>query len=278
MTKQIPHTRHSKNGKPFVAGDRKEIRQAKQKLIPLASVNFKSFLRLIKTLSTLSNDVILKFSKNEGLTTRFMDPANVSLIDVKIGPKNLVTGLSDKSIGVNLDYLKKALLEIRKSKNPFARLDIDGVGLVIRSDNLKTSIHWIEPNHEFKEVKMPNLDQLDAVVSIGHANFLEFLDKIKDGYSVRLTSKPGGINWQTSDQYTDNDKRVDLESGVLQGENTGKSNITSEYSVEYLQTLKHIILEDKITLKFGTDYPLLLEISSPDKKISFILAPRVKND
>jgi hypothetical protein len=62
--------------------------------------------------------------------------------------------------------------------------------------------------------------------------------------------------------------------------NEGEDEVEARYSIEYLKKLiRASRLTDTVILKFGKDYPLLLEYNVTDKlQFRAILAPRVAND
>ncbi len=236
----------------------------------------------VNILSDLVSDVRIKLDPDK-LEIIAMDPANVAMIVFRLLNSAFVEydikGM--EVISVNLESLKHVLsrakpsdslvLELDEEKN---RLKIGLKGETKRNFNL-----GLIDIHE-KDQKIPDL-QFAGSVELNNVVFNEAIDDM-DIVSDSVSLSVNGGNFLIEAVGTTNDAKVEVRKSddtsiVLDGE---KEEIKSKYSITYLKKiLKGGKLTDKVSLKFGQDYPLQIEYKVTDKlHLMTLLAPRVSND
>ena len=215
----------------------------------------------------------------EGIDLIAMDPANISMVVLKLLPSAFATYevTEPQSITVNLDNFKQA---IKRSKpGDVLNLSLDKNKLVIDikgKSKKKFSIPLLE--REGKDRKVPNLE-FNAIVELDAS---ELKDIVEDasivGDALSFEANPDTFAAHAGDQGSK--VRIDLERGNQALVNLQvKEPVQAIYSVEYLKKMaKTSSLADTATVQFSKDYPLRLDFKSLNKfQMSFILAPRIEN-
>ena len=236
----------------------------------------------VNILSDLVSDVRIKLDSDK-LEIIAMDPANVAMIVFRLLNSAFteydVSGM--EVVSVNLDSLKQVLSRAKPSDSVVIELDEEKNKLKIglRGETKRNFSLGLIDYHE-KDQKIPELNFPGSV----NMSSLIFNDAIEDmsivSDSVSLSMVQG--NFLVEAVGTSNDAKVEVRTN----ENTvidldkEKEDIKSKYSVTYLKKiLKGGKFTDKVSLKFGQDYPLQIEYKVTDKlHLMTLLAPRVSND
>jgi len=237
----------------------------------------------VSIISDLVSDVQIKFDSDK-LEIIAMDPANVAMIVFKLLSSSFVEYdvQGEETIAINLDSLKQILnrakindkttLELDNEKNRL-KIILDGEGK--RNFNLGL-IDIREREQKIPELKFP------VSIEMNSGSFNEvvedmaiiadsiILSALKDEFIIEAAShvSDARVNIKPSDG-----NKIDFNAG-------DEDSIKSKYSVEYLKKIiKGSKLVDKVSLKFGSDYPLEINYSLTDKlQLRTILAQRVSND
>jgi len=236
----------------------------------------------VNILSDLVSDVRIKLDSDK-LEIIAMDPANVAMIVFRLLNSAFVEydvkGM--EVISVSLENLKQVLSRAKPSDNIVLELDEDKNKLKIglRGETKRNFNLGLIDIHE-KDQKVPDLQFAGAVdmSSVIFNDAIEDMGIVSD--SVSLSVSDGCFLVEAVG--TTNDAKVEVRKGDETNiELTGdKEDIKSKYSVTYLKKiLKGGKLTDKVSLKFGQDYPLQIEYKVTDKlHLMTLLAPRVSND
>jgi proliferating cell nuclear antigen len=234
----------------------------------------KLFSEIISIISELVLEVRIKVTQS-GMNIIAIDPANVAMTVFTLPSSSFseIDVEGEEVLGVSLDNLKAVLRRIKP-----------GSSLVItKQDNeLKLTIHdkikkeftlaLIEVEGEEKEV--PSLE-FSAKIEM---NARDFAEAIED--SCVVADRCSFIS--SADSFTMHAKgslhsfKSEFSSDEL---SIQSEDAHSRYSLEYLQKMiKATKITEKMTINFGTDYPLRLDFETPFIQLRFILAPRVETD
>jgi DNA polymerase III sliding clamp (beta) subunit (PCNA family) len=228
----------------------------------------------LKGVNALCGEVILKFDK-EGLHVISMDPANIAMVVGDI-PKYQFQELEvgeNPSYALNTGNLKALLARADKDSSVSLRFG-DKLDIIIQGKNIRKQFAMrLLADVEEKAEKLPDL-KFTAVVELPTKDFEESL---KDcdivGESVIFSVTDGKFNMSSRGDL----QLVNLAlPGTVKIEGDAK-NIVAKYSLEYLQKMI-LKASDKVKISFGRNYPLRMDYSNLEGKITFVLAPRVDND
>ena len=232
----------------------------------------------ITIISDLVSDVKLKISRDR-IELVAMDPANVAMVIFKLLSNAFVEYDvdGDKEICVNLESLKNIMkrakpsdtvtIELDEEKN---RLKIQLKGESTRTFNMSL-IDLDETEQKVPDLKFPLSIEVPTML---FDEAVEDMDIISESillsveHNKFLIKASGTTNSASTEITTDDETIITSET---------KEKVESRYSIEYLKKLiRASRLTDMVTIKFGNEYPLLLEYKVTDKlQFRAILAPRV---
>ncbi len=237
----------------------------------------------IGVISDLVSDVQIKFDSDK-LEIIAMDPANVAMIVFKLLSSSFVdyNVEGEETIAVNLDNFKQVLgrakpndtitLELDNERN---RLKVNLAGEGKRDFNLGL-IDIRDRDQKIPELNFPVSIVMD---SAAFNDVVEDMAIIAD--SIILTALKGEFTIEAASHVSDAKVNIkNSEENQIEFGGGDEDSIKSKYSVEYLKKIiKGSKLTDKVSLKFGSDYPLEINYSLTDRlQLRTILAPRVSND
>ena len=232
----------------------------------------------ITIISDLVTDVKFKVGKDK-IELIAMDPANVALVIFKLLSTAFVeyTVEEEKEIAVNLENLKNIMRRAKPTDTMTMELDDEKniLKIQLKGESTRTfNMSLIEIDEA--EQKVPDLK---FPISIETPTMLfdeavEDMDIISESILLSVDQKKffinasGTTNTASIEITTDDETTINAE---------GDEKVESRYSIEYLKKLiRASRLTDTVSLKFGKDYPLLLEYNVTDKlQFRAILAPRV---
>lgn len=225
----------------------------------------------------LISDLVLeaKIKINEfGLSIVAIDPANVSMISLKI-PKSSFEEFDskDESLGVNLDSLKKSLKRCKPTSQLILEKNENKLELKIEDKTKKSfSLNLIEIDSEDKEFPA-HLEFTTTVL----ANGQELIESIEDAQVVSdsclFISKENKFIVEAKDL---NSARTEFgtDAATVNGSDA-KSRYGIDYLTKFLKAARHF---DSTTLNFSSDHPLRVDFFSQSMTLSFLLAPRIETD
>ena len=231
------------------------------------------FSKSIDLISDLVLEAKIKISEF-GLSIVAIDPANVSMISLKI-PKSSFAEFDseDETLGISLDSLKKTLKRCKSTSQLVLEKNENKLELKIEDKTKKNfSLNLIEIDSEDKEFPA-HLEFTTSVL----ANPTELIESIEDAAVVA-----------DSCLFISNENKFIVEAKDLNSARTEFSadaatvtgaDAKSRYGIDYLtKFLKASKQFDTTTLNFSSDHPLRVDFVSSLMTLSFLLAPRIETD
>ncbi len=237
----------------------------------------------VSIISDLVSDVQIKFDSDK-LEIIAMDPANVAMIVFRLLSSSFVEYdvQGEETIAINLDSFKQILsrtkandkttLELDNEKNRL-KIMLDGEGK--RKFNLGL-IDIREREQKIPELKFPVSIEMNSSV---FNEVVEDMAIIAD--SIILSALKDEFIIEAASHVSDAKVNIKSNEGnQIEFGGGDEDSVKSKYSVEYLKKIiKGSKLTDKVSLKFGSDYPLEIVYGLTDRlQLRTILAPRVSND
>lgn len=243
-------------------------------------INLKTTTRRLRELITpihvLVDECKLNFTK-EGISTKVVDPSNISLISVDYPSELFDSYISDTTtIGLDLVELKnilkynepKSILDI-SSKNTTSEMGVES-SLFIDSDGFRDEICLLDPKNFRKDPLVPN-NYTSGNVSLQTKRFLKILNKsrfnLKDKYiDIRIEDEKFITNSDNDINKTTSETTPQIISGNGKG----------LYSIDELLKITKVIKSKTIDIEMGIDRPIKIKFDVSEKgKAEYILAPRI---
>ncbi|MCD6127951.1 MAG: proliferating cell nuclear antigen (pcna) [Methanomicrobia archaeon] len=213
--------------------------------------------------------------KEQGMYMRAMDPSHISMLDIEI-PKEMFEEYSiDKEmfLGVNMDEMKKIIYRAKPTDVLIINAEESRIYLTFVGDSKRKFglplIDVLEKRTKLPEIPFTATIKLsseifqdgikDASVVADHITF----EARKDAFYIRAQG-------DTSDIETVNEKDSLIEYDL-------KEEARATFNLSYLSDISKSIYGE-MTIKLGTDVPLMLEFEIDKAKVKFILAPRVERE
>jgi proliferating cell nuclear antigen len=232
----------------------------------------------IGSITTLIEEAAFKFTP-KSVSMRAMDPSHISMVDFELPAEAFdeYDVRDEVIVGVNLVDLDKILGRMRNDDSLLLEIPDDKSRLLVTFKGTSTRKLGI-PLIDVEEEKIPEPKiQFTAEVKLP-AGVLK--DGLKDAEmvsdSVQMIAEKGLFIMKAEGDKGVSEMR--LEEG-----DRGLSKIdvqrpaSAKFGLEYLlKMLKEASSDDEITLRLGTDLPLLMEIHIGKGGIRFFLAPRIE--
>ena len=237
----------------------------------------------INIISDLISDVQIKFDPDK-LEIIAMDPANVAMVVFRLLSSSFVEYDVDgeEIIAISLDNFKQILG--RSKPNDVLTLDLDSeknrLKINLKGDGDRNFslglIDLKERSQKIPDLKFPVSIEMnpsvfnDVVEDMAIIADSVILKAMKYSFVIEANShiSDANVNIKHGDET-----QIDFNAGE-------EDKVKSKYSVEYLKKIvKGSKLADRVTLRFGEDYPLEITYGVKDRlQLKTILAPRVSND
>ncbi len=206
----------------------------------------------------------------DGLTSKAVDPGNVSLVTAKIDRADFESFEFDGEtlIGVDLGRLADMLKVLKK--DDVVEFHASGEKLNLRSGSLNYTTNLIDLETIRKEPKVPDLD-LNAEITLEPQQFrraVEVCGKISD--SILLRAEKDGFYVEAEG---DIDKAV-FEFPADELIDFNRAQAKSYFSIELLKQIK--FSGNELFIKLGTDVPGIFELNHDRVSISHLIAPRIE--
>jgi len=235
--------------------------------------------RGIDAVAQLITETTLNLSP-DGISLTAMDPANVSLVDLKINKSAFEKYEIDKeqSIGISLEDLTQILKRAKADKPIELTLTKENRLEIVINDKTKFDIPLLDLGS--KPAKKPNLD---------FAATIDFKTSLLDDAISDTEIVSDAIIFQTEKDklniFAEGDGRK-VESSFGKDEDNiididSKESVKSMFPIDYLRKItKGTKMADSATLFLGKDYPLKIELKDDDGnfELSYVLAPRIENE
>ncbi|MFA4805274.1 hypothetical protein [Pyrococcus kukulkanii] len=221
---------------------------------------------IAKVLSAFLDDAAFEFKDGKVVVGGF-DPSRVVYILAEI-----TDGVFDEGggkYGVNLSQLKKVLNRAKKKDDVTIEFSNDKIKVTIEGTMKRTFVLPIVSAEEVQEVDVSNLP-LNAMFSVGAKELYEI---IKDAKlvtdAVKFIVKDGIVTIKASGDINEFEATFDdLEE--VDGE------AEAMYSVSFLEDFLKNIGSADLTVRLGTEAPMVAEAELMNGRITFLLAPRVE--
>lgn len=235
----------------------------------------------IDTISELIHEGLFKVS-SDSLYLKASDRATVAVVDFELMSDAFEELKCDeeKKIGVNLENLLEILKRVKGKDSLRLELKEDESKLKIIIEGASKRTFEI-PLLSLSEGEVPETSQLEFPAKLQLKSSL-----LKSGVSdaeivsdsVVFMAEDGKFNMEAGRSSSSVKIETEKDSDDLI-EIKADEKVKSRYPIEYLQKmLKASKISDVASLDFGSDYPMRLEFSEPEKvKMSFVLAPRVED-
>ena len=214
---------------------------------------------------------------NNGIEMKAMDPANITMVILKILPSAFAKYevKEPEEITLNLDNLKQALRRSKATDTLDLSLERNRLKLIFKGKSTKSFlIPLLEETKKKREV--PNLEfKAEAELESN-----EFEDYINDadvvGDALTIEARPDTLIFSAGE--TSSKVRIELEKNALISIKSEEPN-KAIYAIDYLKKIaKASKIANTVKLRFSTDYPIRLDYKALDRaQMSFILAPRIEN-
>jgi DNA polymerase III sliding clamp (beta) subunit (PCNA family) len=235
----------------------------------LCVIDLEKFKHCVKVLNEFVTEATFKVN-SAGIVIYEIDSANVELTAITIEPGEFIALTDDTEISnftINVTDLNKFLNTFKKGNIAFylnegeLTIKINDtikhvIKLINREDN-KTKIPEFKFNTEaelnFKDVKTI----ISQASSLGEALAFEYRN---NEFYLKVSSNTATTEFRPIvEQVITNNKSI------------------AKYSLEYLKKVfKHSISEN-VFIRFGSDYPLVVEQTERGFNVRYVLAPRVEN-
>lgn len=236
----------------------------------------------INTISEIIGEGIFEISK-DGISLVAADRAMVAVVDLNL-EKDLFEEYKcgEKSeVGINIENLLQILKRAGGSEKLELELPEDGSKLIVRMFGESTR-EFSLPLLDISRREVPETQDLDFSGSVEIKSSLlkkgiNDADVVSDVVIFKGTKESFVMSSGGDSSSTEMEVKKDSE-GLKKLES--EEEIKSTYPLEYLKKMiKASKISDVVSLKFGSDFPMKIEFSRPEKiRISFILAPRVSED
>ena len=236
---------------------------------------------ILKELAEFLESVGIKFSSNEGVRLRAMDPSHVMLVDLKI-PSTAFEEYSveqDTTLIIPLESVAKVLR--RAEKTDKLMISSDGTRLtlgLISKGNVQRTFTLPLLTGSYEEIPELSLEFSVQAKALGVAvaTALSILEDIGDTLKIRAFNE--GISLSSSSELSEVEIPLTMASGTLLEYQppTDGEEFYNVYSMEYVSSIASVAkLAETVTIKLGKDLPceIGLELGS-GTQLTLYVAPR----
>lgn len=232
--------------------------------------------KVVEIISEIVTEVRVKISEF-GMSITAMDPANVSMLNLKIPKSSFSQFESDnETLGINLDNFKQVLKRCGAGSSLVLERKGNLLDIVIQ-DRIRRNFTLNLIDIENEEIDFENkvlkwsfnanveMSSVDLIASIEDCAVVSdsCVFTIKDG---KFIIEAKSVNSAMS-EFSGDEAKIQA------------SDCKSKYSLEYIQKfIKGAKLCEKTLLHFSDDHPLKIDFKNPEMELNFVLAPRVENN
>jgi len=242
-------------------------------IVELEHPSAKTFMTILETLGNIVDEALLNFT-NEGVIVKALDPAKVSLIEIKLPPEAFLTFKVSKelSVGMNLSSLIKSVAKPKKTEKlvfraseEFYELVIEGVAVrryKYRSVEVSaTEVPEISLDFKVKALVLAQAFKA-AVKDLRGVGSIAFV--VEDDQNLYLRAAEGGAEAKLSK----------MGGSIL--ELTVDEPAKCIYDEDYIAKILNLTgIAENLEIKFGNDLPLRLSFNLVDGgSVNYLLAPK----
>lgn len=240
-----------------------------------ATIKNEVFSEFLGRLIAISDDAKIDVTE-DGLSAKMIDPADVALISSKLS-KDSFDSFEAKEFELGLDLVKINDYLSLAGKDTLLSFSIEENAnkLSISYDGFSYGIALLDSSTIRKTPRIPELD-LNAHANMPTREVLKIIkasEKIQSYLIVTIDEEQQSFKTLSSKDTQALVGEIDMEK--LISAPTGKAS--SLYSVDYLSKIFKSIKHDEISIKMGTDMPMIIESCIDEYSSSiFMLAPRIE--
>lgn len=225
---------------------------------------------------------------DEGLEINAADPANVAMVETKVGKSQFESFTTDGGvIGIDIERAIEALGHYDKDSLVDIHYDSKTRKLSLSADGLEITIALIAPNalQDYPDVSsldLPSVFEIDG----------ETLDRaIQSGEMVSEHISIGTVDQAAAESNKDkcffeaegdtDDVTLELteEEDNLTVQSIANDKVLSIFSLEYLSSMnKEIDNDDKVTIELGDEFPAIIQFGSEHTDTEYMIAPRIQSE
>lgn len=243
-----------------------------------AKINAGSFKDSIESISRLVDEIKLNI-KDEGITSKSADPANVAMVIFKLQKEGFdeFNVEEEMTIGLDLNRLED-ILGVASTSDQITMESEDGSKLSISVSGFEYNISLLDPSTIQQEPKVPDLDLPAEIYIEGNKirKAVRASEKVSD-YVILSTENDKFI---ISAEGDNDSVKMELGSDKLIDMKT-EEDVRSIFSLDYLSDMsKSIKKASEVQIRLGTDYPVKInfKIANEDGEIEYLLAPRIESE
>lgn len=235
-------------------------------------INSEDLRVILKSLSFINKEGIVLFT-NDGINTKLVDPANVSMVDLTIPAADFLCYDIEKEFELGLAF-DKTLDFISNAKNTQVSLKPTNSKLEIKFDNacftqstIRTKLLRAQPKIPVFEydVKIELKTKLFAKGIKACAKLADYITftMLKDTFTLSAKSNKDTVS-------------ATIENPLIDKSDTA----IAIYSEDYLSDLmKGIAHSNEVTVEMSMDFPLTIKTGiCKTGTLTYILAPRIESD
>lgn len=243
-----------------------------------AAIQGGEFKSLIESLRALVDEARVHISET-GIQVRAIDAANVAMDDFELTSAAFESFEATPGVlGLNLERLASIVKMAKKGDLIQISFDIETRKLLVVIDGVEFTIACLDPDTIRQEPELPELE-LNAQATIPQATLsrgVKAADMVSDHIAFEMNETD---RWfaLTADGDTD-----DIRLTIDEDELTAPTFTDAEtlFSLDYITSITKTIPSGReVTLRFGTEFPLLIEYDLADGNGHAVrmVAPRVQS-
>ncbi len=242
-----------------------------------AKVKAEVLKTVLEAVQTLVDETKIHITP-EGMSLKAVDPAHVAMVDLSLG-KGAFTEYKadDLEMGLDLDKLKDILKLAGSGDEIGLEYKEDTHRLIFRIGHITRRMALVDTTN-MADPKVPNLSLPCQVVLL--ASELQQGIKASEAISDHIALIAEGDTFELVAEGDTDHVHLKLEGDELV-KITASEKAKSLFSLDYFSNMAKVVKSgDSITLKLGTDYPVMIEFDIADGAghITYLLAPRIESE
>jgi proliferating cell nuclear antigen len=234
----------------------------------------------ISSIAEIIDEGIFKISKN-GISLTAADRAMVAVVDFNIYAKAFESYELDKeqAIGINIGNLLSVLKRAKPSDKLTLLLQEAKLQIIIQNSSTR---RFYVPLLDLKEEEALPIEQFEFSTKVElKPEILEagIADAEIIADSVVFEASEGKFRMIAEGDISKSELELEKGNEALISLQT-KGEAKARYPLDYLKKMmKAAKIADSVVIKFGKDYPMMLEFNAGEKlRMAFVLAPRVTEE
>lgn len=221
----------------------------------------KTLVQYLDMVNTIVPEAVLSVS-SAGMAVKVVDGSHVQLLSLSL--PSVVTD-EETTFAVDVDKIHD---KIKKMKTDKVQIIKNGNKITIVGDNKRFNTHTIEKTN-LADPKIPGLSESTSIEV--EVKKMQEAMAFMDGESVQFNLMQDGLKITSPDN-------TDSSEDMLQVEGNIDQTRESTFSYSMVNAFTKLINAEKMQMKIGNDYPLVLAGNTLGIKYMYIIAPRIENE